>query len=81
MALIPKLLNPRNMRQFVQIARMSSDLDKHMKKRCGYCDEFEMGFGDEVPITDFVQHLREKHPGKIKPELLDYFDKLMKKQK
>ena len=77
MSFLGKLTNPRNIRDFWKIAKVSSELDKHMKKRCGYCDEMEMGFGDEVPVIDFIKHLKEKHPDKVTPDQLKQFEKLV----
>ena len=62
--------NPRNLKQMINIAKVSDGLDKHMKKRCAYCD-LEMGFGDTFPVVEFLNHLAEKHPDKIKPRDLD----------
>jgi len=81
MPFIGKLFNPRNIRQFIKIAKISSDLDKHMKKRCGYCDEMDMGFGNEVPIVDFVNHLKENHPEKVLPDQMKTFEKLCEMNK
>lgn len=78
--MIGKMLNPRNMRDMVAIAKFSSDLDKHMKKRCGYCDEMEMGFGADVPVIDFVKHLRDKHSDNVEPKVMEKLEKFLRKR-
>jgi len=75
-----KLMNPRNIRDMIAITKFSGDLDKHMKKRCGYCDEMEMGFGADVPVVDFVKHLKEKHADKIDPKVLEKLEKFLRKR-
>lgn len=81
MGIMSKLLtNPRNLRDFWKIAKISSELDKHMKKRCGYCDEMEMGFGDDVQVTEFVKHLKEKHPEVVAADQMARFEKLVGKE-
>ncbi len=79
MGLGMKLLNIKNYRGMVQIARISNSLDKHMKKRCAYCTEFDMGVGDDAPVVEFVQHLAEKHPTLIDPKDIKIYERLIKK--
>ena len=73
-----KFLNPRNLRSMIQIAKISDSLDKHLKKRCAYCD-MDMGLGNEVPVVEFVDHLAKKHPDKIDAEDIENYRKLIKK--
>lgn len=72
-----KFLNPRNYRQMINILRISNNLDKHMKKRCAYCD-WDMGTGDEVPIVEFVNHLAENHLDKIDAGDVEVYRKMIK---
>ena len=73
-----KMLNPRNTRTMIQIAKISHSLEKHMKKRCAYCD-LDMGLGDEFPVVDFVNHLADKHIDCIKAEDVEGYKKLIDK--
>ncbi len=73
-----KMLDPRNTRKMLQIAKISHSLDKHMKKRCAYCD-FDMGSGDEFPVVDFVKHLADKHIDCIKAEDVAGYKRLIGK--
>ncbi len=79
MGLGMKLLNIKNYRGMVQIAKISNSLDKHMKKRCAYCDNFDMGVGDDAPVVEFVKHLAENHPTLIDPKDITTYEKLIKK--
>ena len=46
------------------------NMDKHVAKRCLYCD---LELTKDLPISDFVQHLKEKHPDKVsEKELREY---------
>ena len=75
---IGKFLNPRNYKQMINILRISNNLEKHMNKRCAYCD-WDMGSGDEVPIVEFVNHLAEKHLDKIDVEDVETYKKMVEK--
>ena len=68
-----------NMREGIKIAKISEDLNKHLKKRCAYCEDLDMGFGDDFPVIDFAEHLMEKHPEKIDPEKVKGYLKLLNK--
>jgi len=74
-----KLMNPRNIKDMFAIAKFSGDMDKHMKKRCAYCDE-DMGIGGEVAVTDFVKHLRDEHSENVPPDELGKLEKFLKKR-
>ena len=74
-----KFFNPKNMRQMVDIAKVSSGLDKHMKKRCAYCDDMDMGLGTELPIVEFIDHLTEKHLDKVDASDIKNYQRLVKR--
>ena len=73
-----KFFNPGNMRQMINIAKVSDGLDKHMKKRCAYCD-LEMGFGTDYPVVEFIEHLAERHPDKIDPKDVEAYRKVVER--
>lgn len=73
-----KFFNPGNYKNMVRIAKISNSLDKHMKKRCAYCD-MDMGTGDNVPVVDFVEHLASEHSDKISPDEVEKYHNLIKK--
>ncbi len=73
-----KMLNPTNYRNMANIVKISSSLDKHMKKRCAYCD-LDMGLGTEFGIVEFVKHLAEKHPEQVDPKDIDTYKKIVDK--
>lgn len=73
-----KFFIAKNWKGMMQVAKLSNKLDKHMKKRCAYCD-MDMGTGDNVPVVDFVDHLIAEHPEKITPDEAESFRKLLKK--
>ena len=75
---ILKFLNPMNAKEMINIFKVSDGLDKHLKKRCAYCDE-EMGIGGDYPIIEFIDHLAEKHPDKIEPKDVETYNKIVKK--
>lgn len=62
----------------VTIAKISHSLDKHMKKRCAYCD-LDLGLGNEFPVVEFVNHLIKRHPDVIDPKDVDDYNKLIKR--
>lgn len=72
-----RFLNPRNYRDMLLITKISANLNRHMRKRCGYCD-FDLGSGD-VEVVVFVAHLEEKHADKIDPKDLETYKKMIKK--
>lgn len=71
-----KFFNPKNLRQMVDIAKVSNGLDKHMKKRCAYCD---MGLGTELPIVEFIDHLAENHLDKVDAKDIENYQRLVKR--
>ena len=73
-----KLLNPGNYRGMLAIAKISNLLEKHMKKRCAYCD-MDMGDGENTPVVEFVKDLAEKHLDEIPQEEVDGYFKIIKK--
>ncbi len=73
---IGKFINPSNYRMMAQIAGISNSLERHMRKRCAYCD-LDMGLGDEFPVVTFIDHLCEKHPDKIDPKDVDKYKNLI----
>jgi len=67
--------NPRAM---VLIAKISTRLDIHLHKKCAYCP-LELGLGNEYPVVEFVEHLKEKHPEKIPEGDIKLYEKLIKR--
>ena len=47
-----RFLNPLNYKSMVLITKISANLNRHMLKRCAYCD-FDLGSGD-VEVVVFV---------------------------
>ena len=62
----------------VMIAKISGSLDKHLMKRCAYCD-LDLGLGNEYPVVKFVDHLVDRHSDKIDPGDVEHYHKLIKK--
>ena len=60
------------------IAKLSSSLSKHMKRRCAYCD-LDLGTGDDYPVVDFVKHLADNHKDKLKEGDIESYNKLIEK--
>tara|TARA_R100000750_G_C2317183_1_gene84863 strand:- start:69 stop:311 length:243 start_codon:yes stop_codon:yes gene_type:complete len=75
---IGKFLNVGNYKQMMQISRLSNSLDKHMLKRCAYCNK-DMGSGDDMPVVEFIAHLAEYHTDKIDAKDIDIYKKMVKK--
>ena len=73
-----RFFNPRNLKEMINIAKVSDGLDKHMKKRCAYCD-MDMGLGTEFPIVQFINHLAEKHPDNIDPKDIESYLRVVKR--
>lgn len=73
-----KMLNPRNMRTMINIAKISDNLSRHIKKRCAYCD-MDMGHGDDYSVVEFVAHLEQQHAEHIDPKDLEVYKKMIKK--
>ena len=73
-----KFFNPGNFRAMVNIAKVSDSLEKHMKKRCAYCD-MDMGLGTDYPVVDFINHLAEKHSDNIDPKDVEMYIRVVKK--
>ena len=73
-----KFFNPGNFRAMVNIAKVSDSLEKHMKKRCAYCD-MDMGLGTEFPVVEFINHLAEKHPDKIDAKDIEAYKKVVER--
>lgn len=71
-----KILDPRNMGNMVHIAKLSASLDKHIGKRCLYCDK---DLGNNPPVIEFVNHLVNRHPDKIDARDVEGYHKLIKK--
>ena len=59
------------------ITKISANLNRHMRKRCAYCD-FDLGSGD-VEVVVFVEHLAEKHLDKIDAKDIEVYQKMIKK--
>ncbi len=79
MGFATKLLNPKNLRDMKDIAKISNNLEKHMKKQCAYCEDMDMGLGNEVPVVEFVKHLADKHLDKVEDKDLETYHKLIKR--
>ena len=73
-----RFFDPRNLKAMVNIAKVSDGLDKHMKKRCAYCD-LDMGLGNDYPVVEFINHLAERHPDKIEPKDVETYRKVIEK--
>ena len=73
-----RFFNPSNYRAMVDIAKISSGLDKHMTKKCAYCD-LELGLGDTYPVIEFVDHMATKHAEKISPDEIKKYKKIIEK--
>ena len=73
-----KFFDPRNTRMMVDLAKISSGLDKHMLKKCAYCD-LELGTGQDTPVVEFIDHLVEKHPDKIEAKDVEGYRKIIDK--
>ena len=78
MGLGMKFFNPKNYKAMWDIGKISSSLNRHMKKRCAYCD-MDMGLGDDYPVVEFVEHLAAQHSDKIAPEEVEGYRKLIKR--
>ena len=76
MGVLMKMMRPGNMRQMVNIAKISSEIQQHMKNRCAYCD-LDMGIGADYPVIEFLDHLEKKHSDKIKEEDLKLYRKII----
>ena len=66
-----------NFRQQIQMARVGTNINKHMKKRCAYCD-LDFGHGNQTPVLEFIKHLEEKHNDKLIPSELEEFKRVLK---
>ena len=75
---IMKFLDPRNTRFMMDIAKISESLDKHMMKRCAYCD-LDLGTGKNTPVVEFIDHLAAKHPDKIDAKDIEGYKKIIDK--
>ena len=75
---ILKFLNPKNTRMLIDIAKISDSLDKHMMKRCAYCD-LDLGTGTDTPVVEFINHLAENHPDKIATEDIEGYRKIVER--
>ena len=73
-----KFLDPRNTRFMMDIAKISESLDKHMMKRCAYCD-LDLGTGKDTPVVEFIDHLADKHPNKIAAKDVEGYKKIIDK--
>lgn len=73
-----KILNPGNYRTMISIAKISNQLEKHLRKRCAYCD-LDMGDGENTPVVEFVDHLAEKHRDKLDDAELKNYRKIIDK--
>ena len=73
-----KFMAPRNMRQMIQVSKVSGELDKNMKKRCAYCDK-DYGLGDDTPVIEFLDHMVSAHSGILKDKDVELYRKIIKK--
>ena len=73
-----KFFNPRNLKEMINIAKVSDGLDKHLKKRCAYCD-LDMGIGNEFPVIKLIEHLTDRHPDKIDGRDVEAYRKVIKR--
>jgi len=76
MGILSKIINPGNYRSMVNIAKISANLERHLNKRCAYCD---LDLGVDTPVVEFVEHLSEKHLDKIDPKDIETYRKIIKK--
>lgn len=71
-----KILDPRNYKGMLTIAKLSSRLESHLIKHCAYCDQ---NMGNDLPVIEFVKHLTDKHSDKVPPDEIESYEKLIKK--
>ncbi len=76
MGILSKLVNPGNYRTMVDIAKISSKLERHLNKRCAYCG---LDLGQDTPVVEFVQHLAQEHPDRLEPNEAEQYQKIIKK--
>jgi len=76
MGLLSKFTNPGNMRVMIDIAKISSKLEKHMNKRCAYCG---LDLGRDTAVVAFVQHLAKEHLDQIDQKEIESYRKIIKK--
>lgn len=76
MGILMKMMNPRNMRQMINLSKISTEINRHMNNRCAYCD-LDMGIGADYPVVEFLDHLEKEHPDKIEEKDLKLYRKII----
>ena len=61
-----------------KIAEMSEDLNRHMKKRCAYCD-LDLGLGYDIQVMEFLEHIELNHLEVLEPDKLRAYKGLLLK--
>ena len=76
MGILLKMMNPRKMRQMINLSKSSNEINKHMNNRCAYCG-MDMGIGADYPVVEFLDHLEKEHPDKIEENDLKLYRKII----
>ena len=61
---------------YYRMAKVSNSIDKHINKRCAYCD-FDLK--NELHVVEFLEHLLTIHPEKVEAKDIEEYNKIIKK--
>lgn len=65
----------KHSRHMFKIQECYQFINEHTAKRCLYCD-LELGDALNVPVIEFLTHLKEKHPEKMESTKLEKWIKM-----